>query len=288
MSFVGKLLLVLNVVASVCFMAFAAAVSATQTNWKENYAKLKAELDNQRSASVTLQADYKKLQDDSAAQLSARQNEIQNLTVTNTQLTAQVQTLTQENQNLKNTATVKTQLTNIADENSIFRRQESLTLRELLKEAQAAKDAEFAARSQLEDRVYELTRDHQRLTDDYKALLRENGKFKQVLAANNLPYEIQDYDRGTQPPPRGLEGKVLGSKKFKGQERVEISLGKEDGIDVGHRLMLYHSGLADGSRSQYIGIVVIETVEPDRAVGYVVDKAPNRTIQEGDNVTTSL
>jgi hypothetical protein len=287
MSFVGKVLVVLQLLLSICFMAFAGAVAAVQTNWKTETQKAKAALTQKDSEHRTLEAEYKKYQDDTALKLKDAENAANELKARNTALLGTVDTLKIENESLKTTATTKTEIASIAAEEAGTRRLESLTLRELYKKALEAKDAEFKAKAGLEDQKFRLETDLAKLKGDFTNLLRENGKYKDVLVAKGLPFEIKDYEKSAAPPP-SVAGIVMETlKRPQGGELIEISMGSDDGLAKGHQVIVYRLG-QNGQDSKYLGKIQIVHTDPDRAAGIVIDRAKNGIIQKGDNVKTQL
>ena len=62
---------------------------------------------------------------------------------------------------------------------------------------------------------------------------------------------------------------------------IEVSLGSDDGLQVGHVLEVYREG-------QYVGRAVVTSVRPDAAVAGIVKEYSRGIVQRGDSVTTRL
>ncbi len=62
---------------------------------------------------------------------------------------------------------------------------------------------------------------------------------------------------------------------------VRISLGTDDGLQVGHTLEIFRDG-------EYIGRLIVRTVMPDHAVAEIVKSYARGVVQRGDKVTTRL
>jgi len=62
---------------------------------------------------------------------------------------------------------------------------------------------------------------------------------------------------------------------------IEVSLGSDDGLQVGHALEVYREG-------QYLGRAIVRSVTPDRAVAEIVKAYARGVVQRGDKVTTRL
>jgi hypothetical protein len=62
---------------------------------------------------------------------------------------------------------------------------------------------------------------------------------------------------------------------------VEISIGSDDGIAKGMRLIVYRG-------AKYICEIEITEIYPDLSVGRVIESTRNGNIEREDNVTTKL
>ena len=65
------------------------------------------------------------------------------------------------------------------------------------------------------------------------------------------------------------------------KDLVEISIGADDGLKVGHALDVYRG-------NQYLGRIVIKKTSPDRAVGQIIKELQRGQIKRGDRVTTKF
>ena len=74
-----------------------------------------------------------------------------------------------------------------------------------------------------------------------------------------------------------LDGDVLAVA----ENSIEVSLGADDGLQVGHTLEVYRSG-------QYVGRAVVRSVRPDRSIAVLVKEFTRGIVQRGDRVTTRL
>ncbi|MEZ6049715.1 MAG: hypothetical protein R3C11_29860, partial [Planctomycetaceae bacterium] len=69
---------------------------------------------------------------------------------------------------------------------------------------------------------------------------------------------------------------------------VEVSIGSDDGLAVGHSMFVYRPQAADGTPAQYLGKLEVTKVTPDKAVGRLILSTKNGIIARGDNVKTKL
>lgn len=74
-----------------------------------------------------------------------------------------------------------------------------------------------------------------------------------------------------------LDGNVLAVA----DNSIQVSIGGDDGLQVGHTLEVYRDG-------QYVGRAVVRAVKPDHAVAELVKEFARGVVQRGDKVTTRL
>jgi len=288
MSFVGKILVVVQVILTILFMAFAGAVSATHTSWKEKHDKLSQQLSAKTKELADEQSRARKVTDDLTSQVAAVTQEAALKDAENRDLKGRLDTITAENDQNKTTAAVKTQLAGIAAEDNIARQDEAVLVREVLKKRGEAYEAQVVANKKLIDEQTTLTKNLESLNTRYETVLKEKAVLEQILVANKLSTDPKSYAELRSPPPK-VRGKVLeASKKKQGAELIAISLGSDDGLSKGDTMTVYRSGLATHESPKFLGKIQIVRLDPDKAVGMVIDKSKNSLIQEGDDVTTGL
>ena len=78
--------------------------------------------------------------------------------------------------------------------------------------------------------------------------------------------------------PPNVNGEVI---EVGEKDLVEISVGGDDGILVGHTLDVYREGV-------YLGKVVVLKTSDDRAVAKIIPNIQKGTIRKGDRVATKL
>ena len=141
--------------------------------------------------------------------------------------------------------------------------QEVETLRKELAKVQTERDKNFKS-------VVELTDQLHQAFNEVKQLKEENARLR-ALVPNPPP----PADR----PPK-LEGVV---QAVANGNLVEISLGADDGLKSGHRLIVYR--VSGGTRTQLGHVDVLQTA-PDKAICKVDSKSLKGPIRKGDRVTT--
>jgi hypothetical protein len=284
MTFVGKILVVMHLLFSVLFMAFAGAVFTAQKNWRADseakatqLAKAQADL---RDASTQLQD----LQNQKAATEADLNNKITQLSGEATSLKNENQSLDAENkQLLASLDAVRTQSQLSADEAG-ERVQEAQLQRERNAELRTSRDQQVEQVRTLADEVFGLNLRLTATRERYESLLRDNATMRSFLASKGLPTDPKQMVVNTQPA-EPLVAVVMDIRPGErgASELVQISAGTDDGLEIGHRLTLFRD-------SKYLGQIELTYVTPDLAVGSVIPdlKAKNAVIQKGDNATTKF
>ena len=81
-----------------------------------------------------------------------------------------------------------------------------------------------------------------------------------------------------QAEPPMVRGEILAIDK---EDRVEISLGSDDGIRDGNNLLIYRG-------DKYLGRLQVLETQPHRAIGMVLKDYKQEMIRKGDQVATKL
>jgi hypothetical protein len=101
-----------------------------------------------------------------------------------------------------------------------------------------------------------------------------------LLQQNGLSADISTVKGTETAPPVVGEVKRVDSSN----SRVELTIGSDDGLAVGHELILYRQA----PRPEYLGKITIISVDSDQAVGRVVGRTyQGKKIQEGDLVSST-
>jgi hypothetical protein len=284
MTFVGKVLVVVQVVLSICFMAFAGAVFSVQTSWKDKHDDLAKKSAQQQTKLSTDIEEFKAAKDLHDKALNKKTSEVDTLT-------AQVSGLTQEVTDLK-TDLKEEQDANISEQavaaksvtEAGFRGDEANSQRKRNEALLDARGELVAQVQKLEDEKFNSQKQLAKLIEKHNLVLVEKKAFETIIAANGLSTDPRDY-LDKKPPPPVVQGLVLETRRGKrsGSEFIEISLGSDDGLLEGHDLHVYRD-----KEGKYLGKITIIHIDPDRAVGTLVTNARNGSIQRGDNVKTKL
>jgi hypothetical protein len=282
MTFLGKVLVVVQLILSVMFMAFAGAVFTAQKNWRDDATKAKTALTAAQSKAT---ADQTAMQ----SQIDTIQKELTALKNDKVTLEGQVKTLTDENARLdsdnKSMKTAFDGQRTIAELNSQEadeRLKESQIQRARNVELNKSRDAVVTELNELRDKNFGTELKLAETVKRYEQLLRDNSTMRSFLAARNLPTDVKQMTALSAPPPP-LDGRIEDARKEQKGNRVfvVISLGSDDGLVVGHTMTVKRA-------DKYLGKVRLEDVRPDMSVGVVIETAPNSVIQKEDHVTTRI
>lgn len=286
MTFVGKLLVIIQLVLSICFMVLAGAVFTRHMTWMETAKELE-------TAVASRDADYEKLQaekDKVIKDLEAVVAQVRN-DATNAQAELRLAQNEIENQKIqidtqKTELNTQQALASISGEEAKIRREEALSARRINEQLNTALNDQNQRVRQLEDELFNKEVGAKSLEEKYNAMLKIVATLRKVLVANKLDPDPNKYARKLAPPPLVM-GRVLDTKKTgRGTSRqlIEVSIGSDDGLTEGNVLYVYRTG----EQNKYLGQIKLELVTPDRAVGVVVERAKNGVIEREDYVSTKL
>jgi septal ring factor EnvC (AmiA/AmiB activator) len=286
MTFVGKLLVIIQLVLSICFMMLAGAVYTRHMTWMgrandnqltidsgiADYARMETEKNDEAKALKADLARFETAAANAKAELRLAQNEIES---------QKIQIDTQ-----KTELNTQQALATISGDEAKIRREEALSGRRINEQLNSALNDQNQRVRQLEDELFNQQVGAKSLADKYNGLLNTVATLRKVLVANKLDPDPNKYARKLAPPPL-VTGRVLVTEKSGGgasRQFVEVSIGSDDGVTEGNILYVYRVG----EQNKYLGQIRLELVNADRAVGVVVDRAKNGVIEKEDYVTTKL
>lgn len=273
MTLVGKIFTVLIFVMSIVFMAFSIMVFATHTNWRTMSEGLKKKLTQQEQLYAQAKGEHDKTKRDLAQEQASRRQALAAMQTkfkaSQDALDAKTAQLIQKESQLNEAAAAlksnEDRLTALADE---------LTKnRQLLKTAQQERDDIFLQVVALTDKFNQSETTRLDLDRRNSQLVAQSADMERVMKAHGLTVETL-----TAHIPPKVEGIVMDVGQ---SDLIEISIGHDDGLKIGHTLDVYRG-------NNYLGRIVIRKTAPDRAVGQVVKELKRGQIKKGDHVTTKL
>lgn len=271
MNFIGKILVVLIFVMSLVFMSFAVAVYGTHQNWMAEAEKQKNLVDIARNALTKAEEEQKTLEAELTREINAREQALAKLETERNGLTAEREELVKERDALLVKDREAVAALDTAQQNLSRLTKEVMGLRTEIRAAQDERDKTF-------DRIVERTDQVHQLQGEAKRLAERNIQLAAQMASADLVLERHGLhkDMPVDGIPPMLRGKVLAINR---DNMVEVSLGTDDGLRVGHTLEVFRG-------SKYLGRVQVLRTTTDRAVGKIVPGFKKGVIQKDDDVAT--
>ena len=288
MTFVGKMLIVLQLVLSLLFMSFAGAVATVEKNWKQESADTNEKLEVEKDYHKATQNSYNEFKNTATASLSDLDTLSKKRLADYNREKNRADNLQQQLNNLKTAHDTQRTVAQLEGDEAKFRRDEAVEQRQVNKALHGNLVESVRTNRGLEDIIFDLRlqlgereQRHLVILDELKTARLQARRKGGGLGA--LPSEDI-----TPPPP--LDGKVVSSRLGIGNRilYVEVSIGGDDGIKEGQQLTVYRPGNGKSQRTKYLGQIRIIQVFADKAVGTVQEKAKNGVITKGDNVTSKL
>jgi len=284
MNLIGKIFVFAVFVMSLVLMTFAGAVYVSHTNWKDEiertpeqcivgqrpgYKYLLQEAETERQ---TLQDQITSLSEKVGATERARDQVVAKLQSALSEKSGELDKLRQEQAALRTAEQELTERVKVAQDELKEATARVETLRKQVADQQGRVDDQVGRAAKLAAELEEakafLTMANERKTQLEKQVQNARDLLKQSgLTLDSLP-------RDRVPT---LDGDVLAVA----QDAIQVSLGSDDGLQIGHTLEVYRSG-------EYVGRAVVRTVKPDSAVAVLVKEFSRGIVQRGDKVTTRL
>ncbi len=285
MTFVGKILVVLQVVLSLLFMAFAGAVYSSQQNWRDKANGFEKQLADAQKTQQSTDIDHESALTDLSAQRDKETERANNAEAKLKDAADRATSLAQELGLEKIRSNGLAQNTSAAISEAKERRSESIVLRKTNTDLHKTIDQLVAKIRGLEEGKFIASRKRDSMLVKHTGLIKELSKYKKVVQSEGHDVNDKKYI-GLKKLPVNIEGKILEVRKGVRSEPdlIMISLGEDDDLLEGHELFCY-SKQGDG---KYLGKIRIVYVTPDKAVGVVIQKAKNGIIKEGDYVSPKL
>jgi len=286
MSLIGKIFIVAILIMSIVFMSLSLMVYATHRNWRElvenppsaaSQSKplgLRHQLSQMQDQNRQLVNEINRLQRSLAMERAARQ---QSIAVLETRASSQQQQLTAKQSEVE-------QLRGQQDAavNAMTSAQSNLTrlndvvakMREEIRDTQEDRNTQFNEVVKLYDQLNDHRRAEETLKERNREMVMRLAKMNRVLERNAMNEDTPLHD----VPPR-VDGIVT---ELRSDNLVEVSLGSDDGLRVGHKLEVFREG------GIYLGRVVVTDTDPNRSVARVIREFRQGRIRKGDRVATRL
>lgn len=285
MTFVGKLLVIIQLVLSICFMALAGAVFTRHQQWQD---KWKAEVEFREGVEAErdkAQAELTTIEDNLTAEVARLTDAFETEEKRANEMQRERDELIEDKNLLQTELNTQESVAQIAAAEAENRRDEALLRLEQNKVLNAKVNEQDAIIQQQEDELFNREVERRTIVTRYAELLENVAIYRKVLAANGFDTDPKTYARKAAPTPL-VYGEVVETRMSTraGRELVQVSIGSDDGIKEGTTLFVYRVG----ERNRYLGEITVTLVRPDMSVGVVVSKAKNGVIEAKDYVTTRL
>ena len=284
MNIIGKIFVFAVFVMSLVFMSFAIALFSTHTNWREEITRpadqvqagkplgYKLQLDEAKKERETLTAEIAKLTAEVAASEAARD-----------QIVAKIQTALGEKD--KELQALRKAKDTREDEREKAQTELAMTrtelekatktvegLRDDIRGMQAKVDEQVTRTAKLAGELHEKESFLEIATERKAQLEKQVANARLLLKQHGLA--IESMPRDHVPTAGGVVTAVA-------DDSIEVTLGGDDGVQMGHFLEVYRN-------DEYLGRVQVISVKPDRSVGRVIREFKRGDIPPGDRVATRL
>jgi hypothetical protein len=273
MTLVGKIFTMLILVMSIVFMAFSMMVFATHKNWKVAAGKLQTDLTAANTALKDAKDALEREKMELAREQAARKAALAALQVRATRAEDTAAATTKQLADASAALSKASATAEEAQRRLAALESENKTIRDDLRTAQQKTDQMFLTVVDLTDKLNQAESLRQSLDEVNRQATQQMSQMKMVLDRNGLTAD----SLVSHIPPK-VDGVVV---DVSDRDLVEISIGADDGLKIGHSLDVYRG-------TQYLGRIVVKKTNPDRAVGQVMKELQRGQIKRGDRVTTKF
>jgi flagellin-like hook-associated protein FlgL len=284
MNSVGKIFVVLIVILSLMFATMAVMIYATHKNYRMEIVREPKDVrgNEQVGWKYKLQEAYK-THEQLNQQIGQLDLQLQAEKTAKIQALAKAEAVIQKLQaeyaaNLKELAERTTALKSatetlgVAQDNLNHATTEVGKLRTDIAAAHNETDKQIKRATELTDKLTRAEGQKVVLTERNQQLSTDVSRAKRLLA---------QYNRSISDPDDASTIRVDGKITEVSRDRVELSIGKHDGVRIDQNLDIYRG-------DKYVGRVRVVKVEPDSAVGAIQTEFLQFPILRGDNVSSRL
>lgn len=278
MKSLGAILVFANLVMSLMFMALAMCVYATHRNWKDlvnnPQSGLKVQVENARRQNQALEDQRTEVQNTLLHERAARQAAIAALETRDRALEQDFARKDKELTDLQAQKATWLQTVESTQQSLKNMKDEVEQVRTTMARTRADRDSQYDRAVSLNDRLNQLLIEYDLLKKQAEGLRGQVGRMSILLDKHG----VNEFDSPVDtPPPRDGIVTAVRQGRF-----VEISLGEDEGLRVGHRLDVYRDG------GVYLGRIRLTKTDKDRSVGEVIPQFRKGVIQESDRVITKI
>jgi len=284
MSIIGKIFVFAVFVMSLVFMSFAVAIYSSHTNWREQVERTADQVGTGKPLGLKYQKlEVEKERDAAKKEIEELKNKVSATEAARDQVFAKLQIALNEKSG---------ELDKLREEKDKLERSRQSEVAELATargELEKATAAVEELRGKLREDQEKVDKQVER-TRELAAKLHESESFLEIAKERKAQLEKQVANARLLLKQQGLSIDSLpkdslpaidGLVTAVADDAVELSLGGDDGLQMGHELEVYREG-------QYLGRVRVVSVKPDKSVAVVIKAFSRGSIQRGDRVATRL
>ena len=273
MNLLGKIFTFAILFAAIVVLVVAVAVYGTHKNWQTEYNTLQTRLQTAQTDNTNLETRYQEQISQLEAEQAAALQDVSKLETERVTLVGQNANLQKEVDELRGERRRVEALVAATEENNARLTDEVGGLRTLILEHQQARDQAFATTLNATSQLHVTAGQLQQLQE-------RNQQVTEQLATVTMRAQEGGIDPNGAVVPR-VRGTVSATRRADGVQRIEISIGADDGIKPGQTVEVFRG-------DRYLGRAVIERADPDRAAARILREYQQGQIQEGDDVATKL
>jgi septal ring factor EnvC (AmiA/AmiB activator) len=284
MSILTRVLVVALLVMSLIYLGMTAALFSYRTDYKNEWIKEKAaheatikdkkkEIDSHLAKQNALEKDINLLVTETKtldANFKAATNDLTNWIEKNTQLNNEFTKLTTNYEKLQ--ADLEAQAKKNDDLQKFV--EDFRKSKEVAEKDRATFEGKFM---QTQDDLLKLEKNLMTLEEQYLVQAKELNYAKTLL--EQYKKQVPSVNL-VEKAPKWIEGKILAISDKADLNLVVISVGKNDGVEVGMKFTVYRI-------DKYVGKVQIEKVDPQISSGFSIKEFAADAIKVGDSITTS-
>lgn len=284
MNTIGKIFVFALFIMSLVFMSFAVALYSTHTNWRDEIMRTREQIKAGQQLGYKAQLDQAKTdRNNLSAEITKLQAEVAESEAARDQVVAKIQTaLEEKNKDLEVLRKEK-------EARELEREKAQAELAAARLELEAASKVVGELRSEVrtqQDKVDEQVDRAAKIASE----LHEKESFLEIASERKAQLEkqvanarllLQQSGLRIDNLPRDAVPKIDGVVTNVIDDSIELSLGGDDGLQMGHELDVYRN-------DQYLGRVRVVSIKPDKAVAVVIREFVRGVIQRGDKVATRL
>jgi TolA-binding protein len=281
MTQLGKLLVVAITILAMVFLGLTTVVMITAENWKDKalaetkkFDETKAELNKAQEAVANVSNEMTLLKERHIGEISQKDQLI-------TDLENRFKDKEAEYQRVNTALSVAQENATLSSTESTTRVDETVSLRDSLKSAQDQANTLKLQEKDLNQQIVTLAKQLQAAQNTNERLRDEVATLSSTMARAGLAADVRNVKALANPPE--VEGLV--SRVDATAQRIELTIGSDDGLVPGHELYIFRRS----PNAQFIGKIRIIAADPERSVATVVGKTYLGTkVTEGDVVSTSI